>query len=290
MPAKTPKSKAIATATTILLAWTLTACATADPAGEGSPAPEPDVETTAEPVAETESADEAAVDEPQAHDGDGIGDIPLPEGHMVVDSQGDEATGENTMLVHVPGDYEDHADFYREELPKAGWEIVSEEPSEGGFGTLFEVTSDTTRAWIQCETFDGGTAIFISAYPLDADVTGPGQAPGGSDTNGVMVDLPADFPISIALPLFAPSELVTGVPHGDDMWVLEYVATTDMATVGAGIEEDIAFKDWTIIDRAPDGPGTKYELEKPGYELTLVILPERSNEADTSLHYTLRMP
>src|SRR5690606_22916572 len=143
-------------------------------------------------------------------------------------------------------------------------------------------------AWIQCENFDGGTALSISANALDAEVLRPGQTAGGSDSEGVIVDLPDGFPTDVALPLFAPSELVTGVDHGDDMWVLEYVAATDMATVKAGIDEDIALKDWTITDESPEGPGTKYELERSGYELILVIIPERTNDADTSLHYTLR--
>lgn len=281
MQLKHTPSKALASATTLMLAFTLVACATVDAAGEGTATPEPEIENTVEPAAETEPTEEPEpADEPAENDAT-LGDIPLPDGHMVVDEQTDETTGAETLLVHVPGEFEDHADFYREALPAAGWTIESDEPTAGGFGRQFEATNGTDRVWIQCETFDAGTAIFISTAPLDA----AGEEPGSQVAD---VELPAGFPDDVFLPVYSPSTMMTGVDHGDGMWVLEHVATTDLASVTTVIEQEIADKGWTIIDQAPEGAGTMYELERSGYALILVVIPERINEADTSLHYTLR--
>lgn len=274
-------SKVLASATTLMLAFTLAACATVDAAGEGTATPEPETETTVEPVPTTEPTEEPGPAEEAADAGAALGDIPLPEGHMVIDEQTDEATGAETLLVHVPGEFEDHADFYREALPAAGWTIESDEPTEGGFGRQFVATNGADRVWIQCETFDAGTAIFISTAPLDA----AGEAPSSQAAD---VELPAGFPSDVFLPVYSPSTMMTGVDHGDGMWVLEHVATTDLASVTTVIEQEIADKGWTIIDQAPEGAGTMFELEKSGYQLILVVIPERTNEADTSLHYTLR--
>lgn len=282
MSAYTSRSKAVATAATLLLGFTLAACATLDPAAEGTAAPEPETENTVEPAAETEPAEEPTLDDEPTDADAAISDIPLPDGHLVVDEQTDQATGDQTMLVHVPGDFEDHADFYREQLPAAGWTIESDEPTEGGFGRQFEATNGTDRVWIQCETFDAGTAIFIST-------SAPEVAADEPTSQSADVELPAGFPDDVFLPLFAPSDLMAGGDHGDGMWVLEYVTSSDAATVTSVIEQEIADKGWTIVDHFPEDKGFVYELDKDNYNLFLAILPERTNIDNTSLHYTLRL-
>lgn len=270
-------SKAVAAATTIALAWALSACGAEEPAGESTPTPEP--EASVEPA-----ADDAATTELPAD----FDDIPLPDDYVVVEIDDSDPDGGVAALLTVPASWEDTADFYREQLPANGWTVDADEPSDGA-GTYIAASRDDLEAWVLIDDADGDTELVVAIGPLTAYVDeDAGEAEDGTEMESFMVDLPEGFPAGVDLPLFIPSELVTGVDHGDDMWVLEYVATTDMETVGAAIDDDIALKGWTVTDQSPEGPGTKYELEKSGNELILVILPERINEADTSLHYTLR--
>lgn len=281
MPATKLRFKTITATTTLVLAWSLAACAPLETAGQTSPSTEPAVEATAQATADTDTAAETPTAEQPQVDG-AVSDIPLPDNHAVIDEQ--SAAGLDTMVVHTPGEYPEHAEWYRSALPDAGWEIVSEEPAPSTFGTVFEVTQGNSRGWVHLETFDGGTALSISVGALDA------QSPLDSEEGtAAEVELPEGLPADVFLPVFSPSIMMAGGDHGDGMWVMEYVAAnTDIPTVTAAIEQDIAAKGWAVMDRTPEGDGHTYVLEKPGYELILSIIPERSTDNDTSLHYTLR--
>lgn len=233
MDYKITPTKVTATAALLTLAWALTGCASSDAPVAPSLTASPTAEPTAEPVTTP-----APTEAPVALDTE-FADVPLPSGHTVEASKASSGNGNSEATVHVPGPWEDTADFYREELPAAGWNIESEQPSDSGTGTTFTTTRDSTRGTFDV-TDDGGDAtVTIVLAQVATETPAPTETSAPAETTA-----PAETPTPVETPV--PDE--TSVPAETPV-----PTETPVATEAQGAGECTDHTQYRLYPELPEG-------------------------------------
>lgn len=94
------------------------------------------------------------------------GDIPLPEGHDILQSIGNPEAG-YTIILNAPMAFGQVADFYERELPAAGWESVVRKDASGVDVVSIEAdrAADDHSVLVQISSDGAGTSVTIFTGP-----------------------------------------------------------------------------------------------------------------------------
>ncbi|QAV69726.1 hypothetical protein ESZ53_04295 [Salinibacterium sp. UTAS2018] len=93
---------------------------------------------------------------------------------------------------------------------------------------------------------------------------------------------------TLDVPFYPCALEVAAVTGTDQFFVGEYVTGHALTIVNMVVRDQFEDSDWELIERSVEGSNTISRAQKPGYSLVVVVGPERSTDADTSIHYTLR--
>jgi len=93
---------------------------------------------------------------------------------------------------------------------------------------------------------------------------------------------------TLDVPFYPCALEVAAVTGTDPLFVGEYVTGHALTIVNMVVRDQFEDSDWELIERSVEGSNTISRVQKPGYSLVVVVGPERTTDADTSIHYTLR--
>ncbi len=99
--------------------------------------------------------------------------VPLVPGSQIVENSGTSDAARLVVVVSLPTD--SVAAFYRRELAKAGWRLVSDVPDSSGTDLLAQ--RDGPPLWVQIRP---GPSREVTRYTVIGAVGGKGAAPAGA--------------------------------------------------------------------------------------------------------------
>ncbi len=146
----------------IALALMLTACS-GDNGPDASDAPsnsstESDPSTGADATAEGEQP--STVESADAGLPGDLPDFPFPDDYTVVTAGSN--SGAWTVMLNVPGGWEDMKAFYQEELPLAGWTIQGDRPFVTKDGTELDASKDNLEVTVGISFVSDATSLVIN--------------------------------------------------------------------------------------------------------------------------------
>lgn len=102
---------------------------------------------------------------------------------------------------------------------------------------------------------------------------------------------PAKIPAPLkdsAAPFYPCTHEMAAVDGSDPLFVGEYVTSHELTIVNMFYEDQFNDSQWNVTNKFVEGSQTVTEAAKSGYSLVVVVAPNRIDESETSIHYTLR--